>query len=74
MLKKNSLDKVKSGDMPLVTEFGTDLTWALRDAILFRGSYDEMYSENVGSNITESTKGRNTLNEGGPLLHSLSLP
>lgn len=74
MLKTNSLDKVKSGDMPLVTEFGTDLTWALRDAILFRGSYDEMYSENVGSNINESTKGRNTLNEGGPLLHSLSLP
>ena len=72
--EENRIKKENSREMPLVTVFGSDLSWILRDAIVYSGSYDDIYSENFGSNVTEVSKGRNTLNEGGPLMHSLGLP
>mmetsp|Transcript_19829 Transcript_19829/g.43151 ORF Transcript_19829/g.43151 Transcript_19829/m.43151 type:complete len:1013 (+) Transcript_19829:140-3178(+) len=82
----NGITRDKSGDMPYVSVFGTALNWALRDAIAYSGGYGEIYSRNFGgdggydqiaslsieSGGFKSTRGRNTLNKGGPLM--LSFP
>ena len=69
----NRIHRDESSQLPLVSVFGSHLNWALRDAIVYSGSYDQIYSRNFGSNISEAFRGRNTLNEGGPLMHSLPL-
>ena len=37
-----------SKEMPLLSIFGSEFDWALRDALNFGGSYDEIYSKNFG--------------------------
>jgi len=62
--------KKNSEEMPLLPMFGPDLKWALRDAIFYSGSYDELYTKHFGDVLAEK-RGRNILNEnGGPLFHS----
>ena len=56
--------------MPQVSLFGVELTWALRDSVEYAGNYDEIYEKNFGSNYTEETRGRNAVNQGGPLMLS----
>ncbi|KAL7538347.1 hypothetical protein ACHAXR_008492 [Thalassiosira sp. AJA248-18] len=56
--------------MPLVSVFGSDLNWALRDAIAYSGSYEQIYKNHFGSKATEVNRGRNTLNKGGPMIRS----
>eukprot|EP00579_Thalassiosira_antarctica_P013409 CAMPEP_0201945108 /NCGR_PEP_ID=MMETSP0903-20130614/53734_1 /ASSEMBLY_ACC=CAM_ASM_000552 /TAXON_ID=420261 /ORGANISM="Thalassiosira antarctica, Strain CCMP982" /LENGTH=869 /DNA_ID=CAMNT_0048488167 /DNA_START=93 /DNA_END=2702 /DNA_ORIENTATION=+ len=68
----NDIHREKSREMPSCSVFGSDLNWALRDAIAYSGSYDEIYSRNFGSNVSAAYRGRNTLNKGGPLM--LSFP
>ncbi|KAL7539869.1 hypothetical protein ACHAXR_012322 [Thalassiosira sp. AJA248-18] len=58
--------------MPLVSVFGSDLNWALRDAIAYSGSYEQIYRKHFGIEATEVNRGRNTLNEGSPIM--LSFP
>eukprot|EP01083_Nonionella_stella_P250798 866048_1 len=70
--QENNVQREKSSEMPLVSVFGSHLNWALRDAIFYSGSYDQIYSRNYPSNVSETFRGRNNLNEGGPLMHSLS--
>lgn len=70
--QENMLQREKSGEMPLVSVFGGDFNWALRDAIAYSGSYDQIYTKFFGKNVTEALRGRNTLSKGGSLL--LSLP
>ena len=68
--QENEIQREKSNEMPLVSLFGNDLNWALRDAIAYSGSYDEIYMKNFGSGVLEVDRGRNILNKGGPILHS----
>lgn len=64
-------DKETSREMPLMSVFGSEFSWALRDAISYSGSYDEIYRKYFGD-VAEENRGRNTLNnKGGPQLHSL---
>mmetsp|Transcript_13888 Transcript_13888/g.30279 ORF Transcript_13888/g.30279 Transcript_13888/m.30279 type:complete len:405 (+) Transcript_13888:949-2163(+) len=60
--QENKIRRGQSLEMPLVPVFGSYLNWALRDAIAYIGSYDEINSKNFGSNV-EAFRGRNTLNE-----------
>eukprot|EP00580_Thalassiosira_gravida_P006507 CAMPEP_0201629136 /NCGR_PEP_ID=MMETSP0493-20130528/3887_1 /ASSEMBLY_ACC=CAM_ASM_000838 /TAXON_ID=420259 /ORGANISM="Thalassiosira gravida, Strain GMp14c1" /LENGTH=86 /DNA_ID=CAMNT_0048100063 /DNA_START=77 /DNA_END=334 /DNA_ORIENTATION=- len=62
--QENDIRKHKSGEIPLLSIFGSEIGWALRDAISYSGSYDEMYVKHFGSEVTEAARGRNTLNEG----------
>ncbi|KAL7536958.1 hypothetical protein ACHAWF_005611 [Thalassiosira exigua] len=68
-------------DMPLVNLFGPRLYWALRDAIAYGGNYDDIYCKHFGGadwgdsdnkEEYEIARGRNALNEGGPMM--LSFP
>ncbi|KAL7526277.1 hypothetical protein ACHAXR_002497 [Thalassiosira sp. AJA248-18] len=63
--QENSIQSERSKEMPLVS-----LRWALRDAIAYSGSYDQIHTKHFGSEVSEVDKCRNTLNKGGPLLHS----
>jgi len=72
--QENKIPREKSSEMPLVSVFGSHLNWALRDAIVYSGSYDQIYARNFGSNVSEAFRGQNTLNKGGPLLHSFHMP
>jgi hypothetical protein len=57
--------------MPLISLFGSDMFWALRDAISANGNHDEIYHVNFGDvgNVNKSEIGRNALNEDqGPQL------
>ena len=58
--------------MPQMTLFGNELTWALRDLVEYAGNYDEIYEKNFESNHTDETRGRNAVNQGGPLMLSRS--
>ena len=51
--------------MPLISLYGEDMFWALRDAMSANGNYDEIYLDNF--NVTKS-RGRNALNYDGPQL------
>jgi len=66
--QENDIQKHKSREMPLISIFGSNSSWALRDAISYSGSYDEIYARNFGSGVAKSARGRNTLNDGGPLM------
>ena len=46
--------------MPSMTVFGRDMLWALKDAILANGNYDEIYSSNF--DVDAEIRGRNYLN------------
>ena len=69
--QENRIRRDESSKLPLVSVFGRKLDWALRDAIMHSGSYDQIYSNNFGRNVTEGLRGRNSLNDGGPMMHSL---
>ena len=57
-------------EMPLLSIFGSELKWALRDAIYYSGSYDQIYTTHFGD-VLEEDRGRNYLNEHGtPQIHS----
>lgn len=56
--------------MPLVSIFGSELSWALRDVVSYSGNYDEIYTAHFGE-VLEEGRGRNRLNdESGPQMHS----
>ncbi|KAL7538406.1 hypothetical protein ACHAXR_011016 [Thalassiosira sp. AJA248-18] len=67
--QENFIQSERSKEMPLVSVFGSSLRWALRDAIDCSGSYEQLYVKHFGE-VSEVDRGRNTLNKGGPLLHS----
>ncbi len=53
--------------MPLVSLFGSDFLWAMRDAVSYGGNYDELYENNFESR--SSRRGRNEVNSrSGPQL------
>ena len=57
-------------EMPLMTIFGSHFNWALRDAIAYSGSYDELYEKHFGD-VSEEDRGRNHLNDyNSPQIHS----
>jgi len=66
---KIGVEKEESKEMPLMLMFGADAAWMMKDAISYSGSYDQLYRKNFGI-IGEKDRGRNTLNDGGPQLHS----
>ena len=68
---ENSIEQDRSTEMPLIYLFGGAFTWALRDAIAYSGSYDELYIKNFG-NVLKEDRGRNALNEwSDPQIHSI---
>ncbi len=68
--QENGIEKKRSNEMPLVSTFGRELRWALRDAIAYSGSYDQIYVANF-DNATQKNRGQNVLNDaGGPQIHS----
>ena len=69
--QESRISRDTSSEMPLVSVFGSGFNWALRDAIAYSGSYDEIFVDTFGTNATEALRGRNTLNKGGPMMHSL---
>jgi len=88
--QENHIQKENSEEMPLVSLFGDNLSWALKNAISYSGSYDQIYMKHFGNvntpraakdnadykgndegGSTQASRGRNTLNEGGPLIFSL---
>jgi len=71
--QENKIEREKSSEMPLVSVFGSHFNWALRDAIVYSGSYEQVYLRNFGNNDTAAFRGRNTLNKGGPLMLSIPL-
>ena len=71
--QENGISREKSREMPMVSVFGDDVSWALIDVIFYSSSYDEIYVKNFGSNGESAAhRGRNALNGGGQML--LSLP
>lgn len=68
--QKKDIRKETSMNMPLVSIFGTELSWALRDAVFYSGNYDEVYTAHFGE-VSKESRGRNRLNDGGgPQMHS----
>jgi hypothetical protein len=53
------MDEKDSYLMPLISLFGNDMFWSLKDAISANGNYDEIYSSNF-NNV--ENRGRNALN------------
>jgi len=70
--QENGIQSDESGRMPFVSIFGNELKWALKDSISAMGNYAQIYKSNFGNGY-EAYQGRNTLNTGGPLLHSLPM-
>ena len=64
---ENNIEKEKSNEMPLVSIFGSELGWALRDAIAFGGNYRELYAKNFGESAFETE--RNMINSDGSPQH-----
>ena len=46
--------------MPLTPIFGSEFSWALRDAIEYSGPYDNIYKKNFG-NVADDERGRNKI-------------
>lgn len=69
--QENDITSENRRELPLVSVFGSDLIWALRDAIAYSGGYDKIYRKNFGIEVSEMKRGRNALNQGGPMLHSI---
>jgi len=68
--QENGITRTKSTEMPLMTLFGRNFKWALRDAIAYSGSYDEIY-KNYFDDVAKEDRGRNILNDdSGPQMHS----
>ena len=68
--QENRLGREDSSEMPLVSIFGREFRWALRDAISYSGSYDQIYARTFGEGVRNG-RGRNALNDiSGPQLHS----
>lgn len=61
------IDEEDSYKMPLMSSFGNDMLWALRDATSANGNYDQIYLKNF--NVSDDSRGRNALNsKKGPQL------
>jgi len=60
----------KCTEMPFISIFGSEFKWALRDAIAYSGSYDELYEKHFGD-VSEEDRERNYLNDyNSPQIHS----
>ena len=68
--QQTSIAREESNAMPLLPWFGREFEWALKDVIYYSGSYDQIYEKHFG-NVAKESRGRNRLNEGGPILHSI---
>ena len=68
---QEDIDNGQSTVMPkLLSLYGYEFHWALRDAIAFSGSYNTIYENNFGD-IPYEERGRNALNSrGGPQINS----
>ena len=66
-LEKN-LVKENTVDVPLVSLFGSEFAWSLRDAVDYSGNYNQLYKKHFGGEPI----GRNTPNGGSPRI--LSFP
>ena len=68
--QEHHITKENSRDMPLISLFGGKFNWALRDAVSYSGSYDEMYEKNF-IDAAKDNRGRNVLNRRtGPQIQS----
>ena len=72
MIRMDELElrHAESDSLPLLTQFGTQLTWALRDGKEYGKSYYALYEKHFGKDEPVEMRGRNALNVGGPQIHS----
>mmetsp|Transcript_14555 Transcript_14555/g.31305 ORF Transcript_14555/g.31305 Transcript_14555/m.31305 type:complete len:378 (-) Transcript_14555:88-1221(-) len=61
--QENGINSTDMLEMPLVSSFGSDVSWALRDAVAYSGNYDAIYAECFGRNVDRASRGRNRVNE-----------
>ena len=67
---ENGISTKRSIEMPLLSIFGNDFAWALRDSIAYSGGYGETFARNFGD-VLQVDRGRNALNNKfGPQIHS----
>ncbi len=70
--QESGIEQESSRGMPLMSVFGAEYLWTMRDAVAYSGSYDEMYYKHFG--ISKAPRGRNELNiNGTPQLLSPSI-
>ncbi|KAL9179839.1 hypothetical protein ACHAXT_007809 [Thalassiosira profunda] len=62
--QENNIKRRRSKEMPLIDLFGPEFSWALRDAVSYSGSYDQLHSDNFGD-VEEEDRGRNVVNDQG---------
>ncbi|KAL7553938.1 hypothetical protein ACHAWF_018683 [Thalassiosira exigua] len=68
--EEKRIGREDSTRMPLMPTFGDELKWALRDAVAYSGSFDQLYEQQFGD-VSVELRGRNVLNrDSGPQLHS----
>jgi len=58
--QESGITQESNRGMPLISVFGTEYSWAMREAIAYSGSYDEMYHKHFGTSPLQ--RGRNQLN------------
>jgi len=51
---ENGIRREERKEMPLMSIFGSEFNWALRDAIYYSGSYDQIYTKNFGGSVLGS--------------------
>jgi hypothetical protein len=71
--QENDIQKEDSAKMPFVSAFGKELSWALKDAIAYSGSYDNICTRSFGNRSSEACNYWNTLSNGEPQMHSFPM-
>ena len=62
--QETGITKEKSKDMPLMSTFGNEFKWSLRDAVSYSGSYDEIVAKNF-ARVPLTERQQNILNDKG---------
>ncbi|EJK75467.1 hypothetical protein THAOC_02808 [Thalassiosira oceanica] len=66
---KDGIGREAHRNMPLISVYGSNIGWALKDAISYSGSYSQILSENFPQSMAAT--GRNCIHKDGPLRHSI---
>lgn len=68
---KDGITKENAFAMPIISLYGSDMQWSLKDALSAHGNYDEIYFNNFDADVS---RGRNALNVVQPKPQLLDMP
>jgi hypothetical protein len=68
---KDGTTKENAFAMPILSLYGNDMQWSLKDALLAHGNYDEIYLNNFDAEVS---RGGNALYDGLPQPQLLDMP